>query len=270
MRRKYDYDSFIGKKYGRLTILSFEKRGYKMFAHCKCDCGNEKDVCMSLLINNNTTSCGCKKKEKTTEKNKSNATYNGESKTRLYRCYKSMIYRCNYPSCKDYMYYGKRGIKVCSEWEDYNIFKSWALENGYDDTLTIDRIDTDGDYEPSNCRWITIEEQQKNKRPESIFTHDMPVEYNGVVKTLSEWSDCFDIPYRIVRERYLHGWDIESILNTPIKKRNIILEYKGISDTINNWADRFNLPHSTFKNRLYSNNYDIETIVNKYNMVLSS
>lgn len=265
----YNYNDYIGKKYNRLTIKGFYKTGYIVYAHCECDCGNTKDVRFSALVSNNTKSCGCLKREVVTKKNKNSASYNGESNTRLYRCYKSMLYRCNDSNCKDYIYYGKRGITVCDSWnESFNSFKDWALTNGYSDSLTLDRIDVDGDYEPSNCRWVGWETQVINRRDDSIITHNLSITYNGCTKTLKDWSKELNIKYSVLRDRYKKGWSVDKMFSTPVRKRNIYLEYNGITDTVNNWAHRFCLPESTFKNRLYRCNYDLYKVVNKYNMDL--
>lgn len=155
-----------GDRFGRLTIVKeVEKSGnYRNFL-CRCDCGNEKIVAMSALRRGYTRSCGCLMSEAKhapkPSKQSENYLYR---KSRLYNIWCDMRKRCTNKNCRAYRWYGLRGIKVCQEWYRFINFRDWAISNGYADNLTIDRIDVNGNYEPKNCRWITIQEQQKNKR----------------------------------------------------------------------------------------------------------
>lgn len=154
-------DVFSGDRYGRLTIISASnKRNGLRYFLCKCDCGNIIDTRFVMLRSGQTKSCGCYRDEN----NKVSGYKHGFKKTRLYRCWADMKRRCLTPGNSSFKWYGERGISVCIEWLDFDVFKNWALQNSYSDNLTIDRIDVNGNYEPGNCRWITIQEQQKNKR----------------------------------------------------------------------------------------------------------
>ena len=144
--------NLIGRKFGNLKVIEYvrRERGH-VFLHCQCDCGGMTTVRASDLKRGHTQSCGCLEKEAKT-------IHNGRW-TRLYGIWCGMKRRCNNPKCESYKYYGERGITVCDEWKnDFAAFRDWAMANGYDDTLTIDRIDNDGDYCPENCQFITKSE----------------------------------------------------------------------------------------------------------------
>lgn len=132
-----------------------------LFGEFECPyCGKEFDAVMYEVKNGHTKSCGCYKVAwgKVVRKH-------GESATRLYKIYYSMLSRCSNTNAVSYRFYGGKGIIVCEEWvSDYFIFKKWAIENGYNESLEIDRINPDGNYEPSNCRWITIMQNRQNTR----------------------------------------------------------------------------------------------------------
>ena len=124
-----------------------------------------------------------------------------------------MMTRCYNPNHKDYSLYGKVGITICEEWRGKNgrnAFVDWSLKNGYDDTLTIDRIDGKQGYSPSNCRWATISEQNRNKCTNHL------IEYKGEVKTLKEWADIAGVRKDTFRRRVVnYGWTLEEAINTP-------------------------------------------------------
>jgi hypothetical protein len=121
--------------------------------------------------------------------------------------------RCYNKNNKSYNDYGGRGIKVCDEWKnDVNAFVKWAIDNGYKEDLTIDRIDVNGDYCPENCRWVTMKEQGNNKRKNHLIT------YNGKIQTLSQWCDELNLNRNMVAMRLFRGWDFERIVSTPKKQ----------------------------------------------------
>ncbi len=163
----------LGLKVGRLTVLYKtdirSKSSYDYKWHCVCECGNEKDIYGAHLRRKNTRSCGCYRKETSYELAKNmDHTVCGRRKIRtrdrLYFIWCGMKSRCRNPNNCGYKYYGGKGVKVCQEWQDYNPFRDWSLANGYADNLTIDRINSDGNYEPNNCQWITRAENTRRRK----------------------------------------------------------------------------------------------------------
>lgn len=133
----------------------------------------------------------------------------GMSKTKLYRAWDSMKARCYRKTTAPYPRYGGRGISVCYEWrESFISFMDWSIANGYSDGLSLDRIDPNGNYEPSNCRWVTMKEQENNK-PSNRW-----VEYCGETHTISEWCGILGLSYHALRNRLRRGWSVERALTT--------------------------------------------------------
>lgn len=138
----------------------------------------------------------------------------GLRKTRLYRIYQNVISRCYNPNATHYKNYGVRGITVCDEWRrDFMSFYNWSMSNGYNDTLSIDRIDNDGNYEPSNCRWVDCRIQSLNRSNNHV------VRLNDECKPLIEWCEIYKINYRTVQDRLKRGWDYKKALTTPVDTR---------------------------------------------------
>lgn len=196
-----------GQTFGNLEVLEFvEVKNHRAYFRCKCKlCGN---ICVKqgqLITSGKTRSCGC------FAKNNTDQTTHGFSKTHLYGVWCNMKRRCYIPKAQNYEFYGGRGIKVCDEWRnDYLNFHNWAYQNGYADGLTLDRVNTDGDYSPDNCRWVDMKTQNNNKRSNRMIT------YNGKTQTMHQWAEEYGIKYTTLHMRITkYKWDIEKALNTP-------------------------------------------------------
>lgn len=199
-----------GRRFGRLTVEGFAYKNRYVYWHCRCDCGNEKDVMGSALTSGDTQSCGCLGKERRIEgrhaMRKYQGRYDSTGHSRIYRIWRAMVMRCTNPKMDNYSRYGGRGIRICDEWQNFQVFHDWAVSNGYSDDLSIDRIDPDGDYSPENCRWADSEMQNNNRR-DSVF-----VEYNGERMTIAQWARKLDVPVMTLYKRHQRGWSDEEII----------------------------------------------------------
>lgn len=202
-----------GQKFGRLTTLyklnNYHKKDGTYWL-CVCDCGKLFEVKGGNLRSDNTKSCGCWLKENA----QLQFTTHGKRNTRLYRTWNHMKSRCYNKNVKHYNDYGGRGIAVCDEWkDDFMSFYNWAMANGYDDTLTIDCIDVNGNYEPNNCRWADKKQQSRNRRNVKQITID------DKTHCLSEWCEILGLNSSTVRTRiYSYDWDVKRALDLEERK----------------------------------------------------
>lgn len=190
---------------------------------CKCACGKTFIQYGSVLRKGKVKSCGHlwhSRSERQKIAYRSIAkTKHGASGDRLYFMWASMKSRCYVKSNQSYKNYGGRGITVCDEWKnDFSVFREWALANGYDENAqkgecTLDRINNNGNYEPSNCRWITMLEQCKNRRNAVLIT------YKGETHTTAEWSEISGLPKHLIYNRYRYGWKPEEIFSPANQHR---------------------------------------------------
>ena len=189
-----------GQRFGRLVVLKrAENKGRMTRWLCLCDCGKTTISHAANLRNGQARSCGCYRYDRARAVSKK---HDGKG-TRLYRIWKNMRSRCNCKSVSQYKDYGGRGITVCDEWSDYKVFQVWALSNGYADNLTIDRIDTNGNYTPDNCKWSNHKEQNRNRRDNHIV--------DG--KSLSEWAEITGLNYQTLVSRANRGCSKDEILS---------------------------------------------------------
>lgn len=207
-----------GEKFGRLTVLKqcSHPEGGVYYYLCECDCEQHTQLIVEgkSLRSGNAKSCGCLRKEATIRRNKANRLYE-EKDDRLVRIWRAMHHRCESEIDEHYKNYGERGIKVCEEWHDFEPFKQWAWNNGYNDNLTIDRIDSNGNYEPCNCRWVTQKEQTNNTNRNKYLT------YQGTTQTLAQWCEELGLNYYRTKARLntLH-WSVEDAFERDKYSKN--------------------------------------------------
>ena len=210
-----DIEKMFGQRFGKLVVLPYcfvedirdtdgkiipSKRQYIL--KCQCDCGNIYYANRFQLLNDKLHSCGCEKSQRMVQMNKtysqkySDCDSQSTSKyNQLYNSWSAMKNRCLSVNNTHYEYYGGRGITICDEWLDYENFKSWALQNGWDNNLTIDRIDYNGNYEPNNCRWITQKEQTNNTSFNKMIT------YHNKTQSLAMWCEELGLNYGRIKAR---------------------------------------------------------------------
>ena len=196
-----------GMRFGRLTVkrqVDKDKFGNIRWL-CECDCGGQTTTRSFMLNSGRVQSCGCLRRERIA----ASTTRHGDSHSRLYKIWLSMKSRCNRKTHKHYYLYGGKGIRICNEWnEDYTTFKEWACSNGYSEDLTLDRIDPQGNYEPCNCRWVTMHEQSRNKSTNVI------VSYHGETGCLTDMCRKLNVKKVTVRSRMrIHGLTFEEAID---------------------------------------------------------
>jgi hypothetical protein len=223
----------IGVIFGNLTVLGEvgkNKRG--ILFECICKCGNKRVFPGKDLRSGNNKSCGCLLKK------------HGMSSTRIYISWQNMKKRCNDPNYKDFKNYGGRGIKYCEKWETFEGFYE-DMKEGYEDSLTLDRINVDGDYTLDNCRWVTLKEQSNNKRNNHFL------EYNGEVLTLSQMANKYNIDFELFRHRIKKGWSVEKALSNKTELE--VISFKGEIKTVSEFAKEYGMTYHQLKKRLMRN-----------------
>lgn len=195
-----------GQRFGMWTVVKFhEIRDGQAYWLCKCDCGKTSYVRGGSLRRGVSKGCGCTREEHRVK----GLIKHGGYGTRLYRIWGDMKARCFNPNAISYPNYGGKGITICDEWLTFPPFRDWAMSHGYDDALTVDRIDNSKGYSPSNCRWATVTEQANNRRTSHFVT------YNGETLTLIQWARKLNVSYSLLFQRVKCGWDFEKAITTP-------------------------------------------------------
>lgn len=205
-------DTYIGKKNNYLTVIGITRLPNRHRAFlCECDCGNIKTVEPTIWEKGIVKSCGCFAD--------SLKLKHSEELDRLRRIHSGMMQRCYNPSSNAYKHYGGRGIIICPEWHDREVFIDWALNrSNYSNDLSIDRIDVNGNYEPSNCRWATAKEQNNNQRPrEKGYKKKLKTRIiDGVEKPIVEWYSIFGVTGPTVAYRMKkYGLSFEDAIKMP-------------------------------------------------------
>lgn len=208
-------EQVVGTRYGRWTVVSESNPVYRdngksdRTVMCKCDCGTVRRIKLKNLKYGSSKSCGCYRSDYMRKRH----TTHGETDTRLFRIWDNMNSRCR-NNTKWNRNYAGRGISVCEEWKGKNgfvAFKEWAIQNGYTEKLTIDRIDVNSGYSPSNCRWVNMIVQGNNRRTNRLLT------YKGVTRTMSEFSRQFNISIPTLYSRLERGWTVDDALEREVK-----------------------------------------------------
>lgn len=213
----------VGTRFGRLEIVSESlpttpECSYRYYP-CRCDCGKETVIRRDSLLTGESTSCGCFSAQRLSAR----MTKHGLSKHRIADTYYSILKRCNNPQRKDFKHYGGRGIMVCERWSDPENGLLNFIEDmypSYTEGYEIERIDNDGDYEPSNCKWATRREQVVNRRFEA-GSIGIPryITYQGETLYLAQWAERLGMKPSILVDRLGKlGWAVERALTTPVKQ----------------------------------------------------
>lgn len=223
----YGVDRFkdiSGRRFGLLTaIVPVGRKDTRTVWRCVCECGKSTIASVSALTLGYRKSCGCLRPKPPAAglRGEQNYAYKhggciGGSADRLYSIWNDMNRRCFDDRRDDFSRYGGRGISVCEEWRSsYIAFRDWAISNGYQDSLTIDRIDVNGNYCPENCRWATLIEQANNRR------NNHEISYNGQTLSLAATAREYGVPVTTLNSRIKRRWDIQAAIETPVGGRRI-------------------------------------------------
>lgn len=242
----YKIENLVGREFGNLKVLRYvgQSKDYINLWECQCSC-DEKTILIvpKNRLMNGQKSCGCLRKKALSEKRSKHKMSN----SRIYKTWINIKRRCLNTNFAQYLNYGGRGITICGEWLDkengFMNFYNWAMENGYNDKLSIDRINVNGNYEPSNCRWTTNEVQQNNK------TNNINITIDGKTKNMQQWCEELNINRGTFNSRYINNSDINNLLK-PIRPRIKYITIENITKSVREWCSEYDINISTFRGRL--------------------
>jgi hypothetical protein len=200
-----------GQRFGRWIALSpseVSPDGSRWWA-CRCDCGTERLVPARALFRGKSRSCGCLRRERSAAWHKLHAKH-GMRGSPEYVVWRNMWSRCANPKHKSFSYYGGRGITVCPKWRDFMVFLNSMGERPFPGA-SIDRIDNELGYSPTNCRWVSAKEQARNRRGNRVLA------WNGISLTFAEWAERSGISSETLRRRLNLGWSVSRALTTPLR-----------------------------------------------------
>lgn len=246
-----------GQKFNRLTVIGFagyfkesansapSKTAAYWFAECKCN--KTVMVKASLLLAGKTQSCGCFASESRAEFCRRTKRKHGQGATKLYYVWTGLRTRCNNPRNMFFKHYGGRGITYTKEWESFETFRDWALASGYEEGLSIERIDVDGNYCPENCMWIPCGDQQKNKTNAVLITKD------GETHSVAEWARITGLTDSTIRKRMVQHADPNLILSLDnFREKTIDITICGVTKSLRDWATYSGVPEKTIYRRYWS------------------
>jgi hypothetical protein len=219
------FPTAAGTRFGRLVVIGqapllITKSGTARQYLCECDCGNRKIIHGGSLRSGRSNSCGCLHKEITSRREYKHGHTANKKWSQEYRAWKNMRYRCSSKKSSHYYRYGARGIKVCSRWNDFKLFiEDMGLKPSV--KHSIERIDNDGNYEPSNCKWALESEQSRNKSTNRFLI------FNGQKRILSDWSKILNLKPETIINRIKRGWTVENALSVPKLRSGSFWKRKG-------------------------------------------
>lgn len=205
----------IGMQFHKLRVIELDHRkrlpwGTRLFWKCLCECGHECVVEGKKLRTGHTHSCGCYRRQRSKELNTTHGCAGKDGTHRLYKIWAGLFQRCRNPNNNAWIYYGAKGISVCERWNNFALFLG-DMGSTYQEGLSIDRIDSKGNYTPENCRWATASEQNYNSARTRWIT------FEGVSLPLGKWAAFFGLNRSIIPDRLKRGWSVHRALTQPVQ-----------------------------------------------------